>query len=154
MARLLREAGADARLIPIRPLTRTRNPLRLAADLSNLATASWALSALARRQGIRLIHATKTEIAFHAALAGLLSRRPVVWQVRSRVSRFGLSGRLLAALSDRIICITQGLEPPFREAMPWAAAAWTSARNWRLSGGNAARLPYLARGIFLLRFSR
>jgi glycosyltransferase involved in cell wall biosynthesis len=97
---IVRASGTDAHSFP---RSRLRSP-------ANLAKVVYQLSSLVRRSGIDLIHASENSALLYGALAGRLTRRPVVWHIHAplwphwRAER--LAGRLLRGMPPAHIVFT------------------------------------------------
>ncbi|MFP4056675.1 MAG: glycosyltransferase family 4 protein [Candidatus Brocadiia bacterium] len=122
-ATLLRGAHVDVRVLPLGAVARTRNPLRLlgyaAVFLHGVVRLAW----LVRRLGIHVVHANKTTAAILAVPAARLGGARSVWHVRNRARRFGRAGRWLVRRADRLVCVSESIAQPFRQAVPEARDA-------------------------------
>jgi len=107
----IERAGGEVMVLPLRPITRTRNPLAIIGQFLGLLWQSFRLSLAGRR--CELVLANKNVAIFHAAMVGLLLDLPVVWYVRNRAERFGLVGRLLSGFVDGIVFVSADLAGPF-----------------------------------------
>jgi len=119
--------GAHVQVIRLRlgTIARTRNPLKLLLYglyfLHGVVRLAW----LMRRLRIRIVHINKNPLAIHAIPAAWLAGVPAVWHVRNPVRNFGRIGAWLVRHCGHIVCVSESIAAPFRQAFPDAAVKLT-----------------------------
>jgi glycosyltransferase involved in cell wall biosynthesis len=113
----LRAGGVAVRIVPIRRLTRSRDPRTLARGLWALVAATWTLVALIRRDRIGAIHANSASALIFGAPAAHLTRVPILWHVRDFVPVRRLV-RLLASRCACVIAISRCVLEDLRDQLP------------------------------------
>jgi len=89
-------------IVPMRRITRSRNPIALVSYALNLCRSVRRLSLIIRRRGVRLIHCNTASAHLFGGIAGRLHRLPVIWHVRD-VAPLGIFGKLLFGLSSWVV---------------------------------------------------
>ncbi|MBI1802518.1 MAG: glycosyltransferase family 4 protein [Chloroflexi bacterium] len=110
----LRGRGIDVRVMPL-GIFRVRGelyPPALFGRLAEVLPAALRLAALARREGVALIHSNSSAV-LAGALAARIAGVPHVWHVREIILRqqllWAVMRRLIPRLSDRIICVSRAV---------------------------------------------
>ena len=97
-------AALTAESIPVRTMSLPR--VRGAAGASVVQTV-WALAALARREGVFLLHSDSPRAALYSGLASRLVRRSHLWHLRASQPSSGFSDRMLLSISDRVVAVSR-----------------------------------------------
>ncbi|HUT32703.1 MAG TPA: glycosyltransferase family 4 protein [Planctomycetota bacterium] len=124
-AALLRGAHVQVARLPLGTIARTRNPLKLLLYGIYFLHGVVRLACLIRRRGIQILHVNKNTLAIHAIPAARLAGAACVWHVRNPVRNFGRVGAWLVRRCGHLLCVSESIAAPFREAFPDAAARIT-----------------------------
>lgn len=111
LAPMLRAAGARVRLVPMAQLRTLPSPAHQARYLARFAPAVRALRRVAGEEGCALVH-TNSLYCLYGGFAARAARLPHLWHVREIPPEVPLArpalGRLVLALSSRVVAMTQG----------------------------------------------
>ena len=117
-ATLLRGAHVAVAVVRLGTIARTRNPLKLLLYALFLVHGVLALAWRIRRLRIDVVHANKNTLAIHAVPAVWLTGAAALWHVRNPARNFGRVGAWLVRHCDRLVCVSEPIARPFREAFP------------------------------------
>jgi len=105
-------------VIPMPAIGRTRNPFRIIIGILNLIVASCRIWRFARHQNVDMLYANKNTAIFYTLLPAFLLRKPCIWHVRNRATRFGLIGRFATRRFKALLFVSDAIRSPFDKAFP------------------------------------
>jgi len=118
LAEGLRSLHMPVAVIPMAPIARTRNPLRLLKAAIQLRTSARRIVRFAEQQNVALLYANKNTVIFPTLAAARRLARPSLWHVRNRAARFGWIGSWVVRHYSKLLFMSEALREPFDRAFP------------------------------------